>query len=403
MFGKKVTHLIQLEKESLENQYKSALLITVSHELRTPINAVIAISEMIKSSEDISKENEERLDIISGTSTYQLCLINDLLDFAQIIAGCLKISQIPFNINNLLVECLRLIKIQLQGYDIKVELKTFNLPEIITSDPYRIKQIILNLLSNAKKFTKQGVITLEAKHSEQYLTIKCTDTGIGIPKDKMSLLFKNFGKIENSFSINPQGVGLGLTISNMLVMKLGGQKINVWSELEKGSCFSFTIKLGDSQDSALEIPDENSITNLPSTITKSMPYKIEILIVDDVYFNIIALIQILKNENFNCSYSLNGEDAIFKIKTKNYACVLMDCEMPIMDGWETTRQIFLLKANHKIDVIPIIIGCTAHSSEKIRLKCVEAGMSDVIVKPCPKEFLVLKVNYWIQKSKSFDY
>jgi Signal transduction histidine kinase len=163
LFGRNVTQIIQLEKDSLENQCKSGLLRTVSHELRTPINAVVAMTEAIKETKDISSENKERLDIIAGSCTYQLYLINDLLDFAQIIAGCLKISQIPFNINNLLVECLRLIKIQLQGYDIKVELKTFNLPEIITSDPYRIKQIILNLLSNAKKLHKTRSDNIRSK------------------------------------------------------------------------------------------------------------------------------------------------------------------------------------------------------------------------------------------------
>ena len=309
LYGRFVTHIIQLEKDSTENQYKSALLRTVSHELRTPINAVIVMTEMIRTSERISKETEDRLDIISGSCTYQLCLINDLLDYAQIIAGCLKISKIPFNITNILTECLNLIKIQLQGQEIIIRLTTLNLPETIISDPYRIKQILLNLLSNAKKFTIKGFISLEAEWTNKQLLIKCIDTGIGISPEKTNVLFTQFGRIDDTFSINPQGVGLGLAISNMLVKELGGDGIKVVSELGKGSCFSFSISLKEIQGSLLEIPEENIKIIIPSIFIKSLLNKIEVLIVDDTYFNVMALMQILKTEGINCSYSLNGEDA----------------------------------------------------------------------------------------------
>ena len=399
LYGRFVTHIIQLEKDSTENQYKSALLRTVSHELRTPINAVIVMTEMIRTSERISKETEDRLDIISGSCTYQLCLINDLLDYAQIIAGCLKISKIPFNITNILTECLNLIKIQLQGQEIIIRLTTLNLPETIISDPYRIKQILLNLLSNAKKFTIKGFISLEAEWTNKQLLIKCIDTGIGISAEKTNVLFTQFGRIDDTFSINPQGVGLGLAISNMLVKELGGDGIKVVSELGKGSCFSFSISLKEIQGSLLEIPEENIKIIIPSIFIKSLLNKIEVLIVDDTYFNVMALMQILKTEGINGSYSLNGEDALIKIKKKQFSCVLMDCEMPILDGWETTKQIYQLSLNHEISIVPPIIGCTSHSSELIRIKCLEVGMNDVIVKPCQKEIMIYKIKFWIEKSK----
>ena len=399
LFGRNVTQIIQLEKDSLENQYKSGLLRTVSHELRTPINAVVAMTEAIKETKDISSENKERLDIIAGSCTYQLYLINDLLDFAQIIAGCLKILKIQFNITNLLSECLSLIKIQLVEQDIKLELKTFNLPEMITSDPYRLKQVILNLLSNAKKFTKNGFITLEAEYSDESLAIKCTDTGIGISQGKLSLLFTQFGRLDDSYSINPLGVGLGLMISNMLVRELGGEKIQVSSEKGKGSCFSCSISLKNSKDSMIEIPEEDVEIALPWSLTKTMLEKIEVLIVDDTYFNVMALTHVLKTEGFNCSFSLNGEDAITKIKKNDFACVLMDCEMPILNGWETTKRLYELKLNHELRFVPPIIGCTAHSTERIRLQCLEAGMNDVIIKPCPKNSIVSKIMFWVENSK----
>ena len=398
MFGRNIADIIRLEKESAENQYKSALLRTVSHELRTPINAILTITEMISANKEISAENIERLNIISGTCNYVLCLVNDLLDYAQIIAGCLKISRISFNIHKLLAECITLIKIQLKERGIQIDLIKKNLPEFIFSDPYRLKQVILNLLSNANKFTQKGFILLEAEYINDKITIKCKDTGIGIPTDKISTLFSQFGRIEESFFINHQGVGLGLMISNMLVKELGGKKINVESVFGKGSCFSFHLKVNEKTGSYLEIPDENPNIDLPSIFIKSLNSSIEILIVDDAYFNVVALMQILKTEGIACAYSLDGEDAIFKIKSKKYACVLMDCEMPILNGWETTKKIFELYSNHEIDLVPPIVGCTAHACETIRLKCLEVGMVDVIVKPCPKKEMIRKVKYWIESN-----
>jgi signal transduction histidine kinase/CheY-like chemotaxis protein len=402
LFGKNVSNLIKLEKESSENQYKSALLRTVSHELRTPINAILAMTEMIKSSQHMSLENIERLEIVSGSCSYQLCLINDLLDYAQIIAGCLKISYIPFNVKQLLTECLKLIEIQTYGSSLKLDLVVGEIPETIVSDPYRIKQIILNLLTNAKKFTQKGCILLEALYSNKTLTIKCTDTGIGIPPEKLSILFTQFGRIDNSSSINPHGVGLGLVISNMLVKELGGDKIYVSSELNKGSCFSFSISLDEMHGNLMDIAEENVRVVLPCIITKSLLDKTEILIVDDAYFNIIAISQILKTEGINCSYALNGEDALNKIRNTKFACVLMDCEMPILNGWETTTRIKELYEKNEIDSIPAIIASTAHSSETIKQRCFDCGMDDIMIKPCPRDIMINKIKYWVQKYKKVD-
>ena len=145
--------------------------------------------------------------------------------------------------------------------------------------------------------------------TNKQLLIKCIDTGIGISPEKTNVLFTQFGRIDDTFSINPQGVGLGLAISNMLVKELGGDGIKVVSELGKGSCFSFSISLKEIQGSLLEIPEENIKIIIPSIFIKSLLNKIEVLIVDDTYFNVMALMQILKTEGINCSYSLNGEDA----------------------------------------------------------------------------------------------
>ena len=149
------------------------------------------------------------------------------------------------------------------------------------------------------------------------LHIRCIDTGIGIPPDKLSVLFTQFGRINDSSSINPQGVGLGLLISNMLVKELGGDGIHIESEVGKGSCFSFSIKTEEARSSEMDIAQENVKIVIPSIFTKSLLNKIEILIVDDTYFNVLAYTQILKSEGISCCYALSGEEALRKIKENN--------------------------------------------------------------------------------------
>lgn len=393
LFGKNVTHILDLEKESSENKYKSALLKTVSHELRTPTNAISGMAQMIKSSGEMSAENEERLEIIMGSCSYQLCLINDLLDYAQILAGCLKTIKEPFNPAKLVIECLKLIKIQTQGRSVLLEEKLVDLPEMLVSDQHRLKQVILNLLSNAKKFTLQGKIILKARYYDKKLEIKCKDTGVGIPPGKLSVLFTQFGKIDNSASINPHGVGLGLMISNMLIKELGGDRIYVKSIEGKGSCFSFILNVDE--DKSLEIPKENSNVMVPSIHVKTLLTKAQVLIVDDTYFNILFLSHILKAEGILFSYVLSGKDAIEKIKKIEFACVLMDCEMPLMDGWETSKLIRAMSEKKEISKMPSIIACTAHSSDEIRIKCLESGMDDVLIKPSSQELSVSKIKNWI--------
>lgn len=377
--GHNVTQLLDLEREYSESQYKSALLRTVSHELRTPINAILAITQTIKESKNLTNENQESLDIIIGSCSFQLCLINDLLDYAQIIAGSLKINIMTFDIKKLVGECMKLIEIQLQGRAIILKKSFKNIPNLINSDPYRIKQVILNLLSNAQKFTIKGWIGIEVIYKEGEIKVKCKDTGIGIPKEKYSMLFTQYGKIEDSFTLNPQGVGLGLMISNMLVKKLGGDRINVKSEINKGSCFSFNFKVEEGMKQSVEIPEEDAHVSLPILWVKAVQQKIEILIVDDTYFNILALMQLLKCEGISCSFALNGQEAIEKIKSNNYSCILMDCEMPILDGWETSKILKELLLKKEITFLPPIIASSAYSSELIRAKCLECGMCDVLI------------------------
>ncbi|OMJ94447.1 hypothetical protein SteCoe_2346 [Stentor coeruleus] len=395
--GRNVTHLVNMEKESSESKYKSALLRTVSHELRTPTSAVISLTQIIESSERFSPENAERLEIIKDSCSYQLCLINDLLDYAQILSGCLKITNIFFNMHQLCLDCMKIIKVQLNEKAVKLEFCAKNIPDLIYSDPYRLKQVILNLLSNARKFTKKGRIVLDLSYEKCNVIVKCKDTGIGIAKDKIKELFVPFGTLESSQTMNPQGVGLGLVISNMLIKELGGIGIKVESEVGIGSCFSFYIHADcESSNTNSDVAEENIKVSIKSIYPKTILKRNEILIVDDTNFNILALTQILKNEGFLCYSAMNGEDAINFVRTRDFSCVIMDCEMPIMDGWEACKKISKMFEENIIKKIPPIIAYTAHTSDFIMNKCKEAGMKDVIIKPCTSEDLLSKVKCWIE-------
>ncbi|OMJ81575.1 hypothetical protein SteCoe_4006 [Stentor coeruleus] len=394
--GRNVKKIIRLEKEKAENEYRSMLVNTVSHELRTPTNAIMTIASLMKQSESLSVVNKERLDIIIGSCSFQISLINDLLDYAQIVAGCLKICTIPFVLSQLLDDCINYIEIQL-GDEIKFFRDFRNIPEIIITDPNRLKQIILNLLSNARKFTRKGSITLKATYKFPQLYIKCKDTGIGMPSEKKSKLFTLFGKLDDSSIANPQGVGLGLMISNMLVKKLGGSNIIVDSSIGKGSKFSFSIPAELPDINICDIPDEKAKVSIPFFLVKSLSNRKEILVVDDIFFNIQVYMHLFKDEGIKCEYALNGEEAVNLIKNKIYSCILMDCEMPILDGWETTKKLHELKLKGIIKKLPPIIGATAHSNSDIREKCLSSGMDDLIIKPCEKEVLVKKILHWIQE------
>lgn len=356
---------------------------------------MLSMAELIMDDPKVSQENKERLDIIYCSCSYLLCLINDLLDYSQIVAGCLKVSSIQFDLNSMVEECFKTIQIQLRNKSIDLKLIKTQVPDFIISDPNRLKQIILNLLGNSVKFTLEGSITLEIQGSGNKLLFAVKDTGVGIPSEKIPSLFRQFGKLEQTLALNPQGAGLGLFISNMLTFKLGGSGISVVSEQGSGSCFSFEITLEENHcEKDAELKKSKKNNQVCGDLAGST-----ILIIDDTPFNVMVMQQILEKEGFVIENSNNGQDGIEKVMAKAYDLIFMDCEMPIMDGWETTKQLKILKDSSKVEKLPIIIGYTSHNYSNIIEKCKEVGMDDVIIKPYPREKLIKRVKKWIKSRK----
>ena len=331
------------------------------------------------------------------------------------MAGCLKISCTSFNVIDLAKECLELIESQVGNRPIAIKLiKITEISQKICNDSNRLKQIILNLMSNALKFTKSGVIAIEiSEKTSKSISFSIRDTGIGIPSHKISSLFKMFSKIEDSANLNPHGVGLGLHISHMLVNRLGGSGIDLVSKEGMGSTFSFDIAVvhhetAESSELVTVNVNELSIDTIKSYKTGLNGFSLDaespfVLIVDDTYFNVLAFQHVFGLEGIKSEYASNGYEAIEKIKGNKYDCVLMDCEMPELDGWATMRLLKAMEAAGEITKLPPVIANTSHNLKDVRKSCIDAGMQDIITKPCPRETLTRTIRYWsTQNSYSFE-
>ncbi|CAG9327241.1 unnamed protein product [Blepharisma stoltei] len=405
-------HIIKLEQSISDNKLKNILLRSVSHELRTPINAITSLSDALKTeSEATGKESfKEKLDIISVSSKLLLSLVNDLLDYSKILAGAFSIQKRRCLLRSIIYDSVNLIKLQAEKKGLKLVTRIDPmLPAYVFTDPLRLSQILLNLLSNALKFTIKGNIEICCiLSSKEKLKVIVYDTGIGIEESRLSNIFKEFNT-QVSTTINPSGCGLGLFISSAIAKKLGSKSIEVISEVQKGSSFSFLV---DIQEEALidQLPIEEINSgiiseDLPLMQIKDFNRLIEkeyprVLVADDNDFNRIAIGALLVHYGISCNEACTGKEAVESIqqndrKKKPYKLVIMDGSMPELNGWEATKVIHQLFFDGKIDVLPIIIGYTAFSSEEELTLCTESGMKECLIKPCNPDVLISKVLHYL--------
>ena len=391
----------QLEKEmeiALRNaKLKQEFLSTMSHEIRTPLNAIIGLSNLLKRSTVLQGKEAEYFNIINLNSKNLLSILNNILDFSKIEAGKLELENHEFNLKEDLEAIVQsFLHSDKTKNEINLNLVTSpNLPSFVIGDSTKINQVLINLIANAVKFTLKGNVTLSAikkNDTAKTVSIKFSvkDTGIGIPESNQALIFESFTQANNSTTRNFGGTGLGLAIVKKLI-ELFGSKIKLKSKEGVGSEFYFTITLGKSN----KIIEIDTVHQQPTSI-KSLEY-FQILVVEDNLFNQMVVIDTLKdwNPKLKIDTADNGKIALEKLNENQYDLILMDVQMPVMDGFETTSFIRNQLPFSKLN-IPII-GMSANASSLDISKSIECGMDDYVVKPFEPEILFEKINKIINK------
>ncbi|CAG9310057.1 unnamed protein product [Blepharisma stoltei] len=416
IYAKNANQIIQLEQTNAENKIKTVLLRSVSHELRTPINAILFLAkELLEELRIVIDECQiKKIEMILVSSKLLLSLVNDLLDYSRMLAGVFSIQKSKFRIRELVSSTSDLIKLQAQKKNLELNLRFDpDLPEWVYTDPLRLSQAILNLLSNALKFTMKGSIEICClMTAEEQLKLVVNDTGIGIPDDKLLKLFEEFST-SNTANINPQGCGLGLHITNRIVKELEGTCINVSSQPGKGSTFSFAINAFDSNNSPSSFQEEDSDYTIeeekqPLKVIQFFTYNDirnrypKVLIVDDNDFNRIILGSLLTRNEILYNEACNGKEAVECVMTmdnkdKPYYVVIMDCSMPELDGWEATKVIHEKYEGGRLRRVPWIIGYSAFSSSDDVKKCYESGMTECLVKPCSSEVIIETIQKYLNR------
>ena len=361
-------------KEAAEqlSKLKSQFVSTVSHELRTPLYGVIGLTQLLKENPD-SKDRNEYLESLTFSGNYLLALINDVLQLSKIETKEVIVENAPFNLNILVNSIQKSLHNRRHKNNNKLHIEIDkNIDQIIDGDSVRLSQILINLIGNALKFTKDGnvwvkVLILEETETEYSLKYIIKDDGVGIPKDKQATIFDNFSQVKNNTS-EYQGTGLGLSIVKKLI-DLYNSKITIVSEEGQGSEFSFVLVTKRTKQHTVETPQLNKYKDIGTTT------KLNILIVDDNKINRIVTKNILDKKGYTSDVAVNGLEAIDAVKNNIYDLVLMDVNMPEMGGLEATENI------RKFNTYTPIVALTAVEDKEMITEAKEAGMNDLIVKP----------------------
>jgi len=373
---------------------KQQFLSNMSHEIRTPMNAIIGFTKVLLKT-DLSAKQKEYLTAIKMSGDALIVLINDILDLAKVDAGKMIFEQTRFKLALSISAMLHLFETKIQEKNLELVKEYDNkIPAVLVGDPVRLHQIILNLVSNAVKFTAEGKITVSVNllnEDEEKVTIEfaVTDTGIGIAEDKIRKIFENFQQASSGTSRLYGGTGLGLAIAKQLVEAQGGS-IRAKSKIDEGSTFSFILSfLKTKAEAEIEIKLMELYTEIKN---------IKVLVVEDIALNQLLMKTLLDDFGFECDIAENGKIAIKKLQTKSFDIILMDLQMPEMNGFIATEYI-RNKMNSKIPIIAL----TADVTTVDLAKCKAVGMNDYIAKPIDERLLYSKIVGLVKKPELIKY
>ena len=386
-----------------EIAFNALLVRFASHELRTPANAILNLMQRIATGENLEPEQREEMNIVVVSTQLLVSVVNDLLDYTRIQMEKLTLVKQNFDVRNAIREAVSLVELQCRQKGIQVVVKIDSyVPEIVYSDPNRLKQILLNLLKNAVRYTFHGtirLITSVTDHSTLQFAIK--DTGIGLSPQLQASLRVCFHSEESDLNAVPSDNCLGLYISNALAVNLGLRAIEFSSSLGVGSEFTFEVSIGLEQDTEVryhsdctsrDIEDERELErtvqayDVSGGISSAQRSLSRVLVVDDIDFNRVVMRKMLRNFNIEADEAYSGLRAVTMIRTalrRNhcYRLILMDVEMPEMDGIEATMAIRAMELSGELPERPRIVACTAHRSREDIERCLSAGMDSYLEKP----------------------
>ena len=400
--------MAEVANEALEA--KSNFLANMSHEIRTPMNAIYGMAELLEETSRNSTE-QEYVAVIKRSSENLLSIINEILDFSKVDSGKLEIIEEPYDFSEMLQDVVTIIEFRMRDKNLKLQLDLpNNLPRQLIGDANRVRQILINILYNAVKFTNKGSVKLTVTWKEDttysnpqgILSMVVADTGIGISRENLDKLFTAFGQINTRKNRNVEGTGLGLAICKKLTDEMGGA-IYVESEPGRGSVFTVVIpqKISDST------PNDREITRLENIVPGNrytadfVAPKAKVLIVDDNKVNRQVAQELMKLFGFEAHLAESGREAIDLVSRHlvSYDIIFMDHMMPYMDGAEATENIRQLEGNYAKNVP--IIALTANAIKGVDKQLLKSGMNDYIAKPIKIDQLSAILRKWLPASKIF--